>query len=261
MLLGGWLLYLKSGVRLVPIRSGWMVILSMLFIAGLIASNSRSGLLGVVLAVVVLMSSRRIYSVFRNVDTYRSHILSASARAARALLIGMLVVTALVGLTIYAFTVRETEILEDTRFLVTWRAYLPIIWNNPLGLPGGADLIQAMDQSGTIEHALALERSGGRIIAPHNLLLTTGVSYGPVAAVALFFLYFSAFRDARRAFVAFQHQGCSRESLWVVLLIAVNVAIFTHSWFHNASIAMGEMRNWLWVGLLFLANNPQDEGR
>jgi len=34
----------------------------------------------------------------------------------------------------------------------------------------------------------------------------------------------------------------------LVLAIGAIIALFVHSWFHNASILLGEMREWIWFG-------------
>lgn len=249
VLVSSWLLRWRAGIRTVSTPSGLAFFSGFAIIAGLVVSNSRSGLLGLTLGIIVVTVWGRIPRASHK-PLPDSNPTFGPAVALHTLFFGLMALMLLIGLTMYAVRVRESSVLADVRFLKTWQAYLPVIWRNPLGLPGDADMMLAMREAGTLAHASALAKTGGGVIDPHNFLLTTGIAYGPVAAVALCLLYSSALRDARRSFISLRRSGRARQALWVVLLTAANVAILGHSWFHNASIAMGEMRNWLWLGLL-----------
>ncbi len=48
-------------------------------------------------------------------------------------------------------------------------------------------------------------------------------------------------------------------ALWLLAFLAANTCLLIHSCFHNANLATGEMRNWLWLGLLLLVSRPQAE--
>jgi hypothetical protein len=128
-----------------------------------------------------------------------------------------------------------------------------------LGVPNAVVLIEVFDKTGAFEYVQVLLNSRGTaVVSPHNLLLTTGVSFGPFAALALGVLYWVALRDGKIALKISYHQGDLLNAFWVLLFLVANVAIITHSWFHNASIAMGEMRNWLWFGLLIYYSKEAD---
>jgi len=157
----------------------------------------------------------------------------------------------LLGLAVFIFTRENSKIFQDPRVLfTTWQAYLPVIWRNPFGIPNAVTYLEALDNPTTYEFVDALSNARGKIVAPHNLFLTTGVSFGPLAALALGVLYWTALRNGRSSLVTLYRMGHIGNALWVLCLLAANIAIITHSWFHNASIGMGEMRNWLWLGLL-----------
>ncbi|GIW50664.1 MAG: hypothetical protein KatS3mg081_0019 [Gemmatimonadales bacterium] len=120
----------------------------------------------------------------------------------RSLVVVQVVLVAVIGLIAYATTVREAPLLVDVRIQTNWKAYLAVIWNNPLGLEGGVDFVQALDEAGSSQYAQDLTQGGGRVIAPHNLFLSTGVAYGPLAAMGLIVLYGSALLKSRKALLS-----------------------------------------------------------
>ena len=253
VIIGASLFQWRYREKLVPMNSGINIIVIFFVLTGLVVSKSRSGLLGLILGIAVFMimgKPVRMKWIKRTIKSgahYNPSIRQARHQVGFMWKIATIV---LVGLLSYAFTVRETEIRQDGRILATWQTYIPVILKNPIGLGAEEDVILEIDRAGSIEYSDALERKGGQLIAPHNLLLTTGISYGPLAALSLFILYATAFRYGRRAFIKLGRLNHRRAAFWILLMISVNVAIVAHSWFHNASIALGDMRNWFWIGLL-----------
>lgn len=245
------LLYFRYRNRLLPFSTPLLLFLSFLAIGGLWASRSRSGLLGIVVAFLFGLASMK--GPEPNYHITESGIERSSRRytnLARDFLAAYLIFIFVSASIYYILIVREVIPFKDVRITTTWLSYFPVIWRHPLGIPGGADILTALDSAGSYETVQTLIERAGRVIAPHNLLLTTGVSYGPLAMLALLTLYWSALRKAMRSLRAARRHGNFGQAAWILLFITANLAVITHSWFHNASIAMGEMRNWLWLGFL-----------
>ena len=257
-LLGSWLLRRRPNKNIVSFPSGVVFIFSSIIIIGLILSNSRSGLFGLSLGIALVLYGRNFIKTQRQLIQTKSNISSVSVNYTnRVVFTGYIALLATIGLTIYAVTAKDTGVFRDIRIGATWQFYIPYIWHNPLGMPNGINMVQALRELSLADNLSLILTETGIIISPHNLLLTTGISYGPLAMLALAVLYITALYDSRRAFLALKHAKDSTAASWILLLIAVNVSIIAHSWFHNASIAIGEMRNWLWLGLLLtVARTP-----
>lgn len=234
-------------VRHLPLPLPFLLFALVLVVLGLIFSNSRSSLFGFVLAMsILLLPALSRTPVARTLERSRDFLRYQGNQGCSCLLIYAVAVISM-SILLYAFFLRGSRSLplQDARFVETWRAYLPVIWSNPLGVPHGADLVSVLELEPSIQAAFS-----SRLIAPHNLLLTTGLAFGPIAALALVVLYGTSLVSGLRSFRSWWDVGQISQALWLLALVAANAAIIAHSWFHNASIAMGEMRNWLWLGLL-----------
>ncbi len=219
--------------RWLPIPFTLAFLFSALVLAGLLSSNSRSGILGFLSGVIIVEMGRRFLK-------FKSMIQPPVLIVLGGALLG------------YAVTIREVPVLEDLRLIANWVVYVPALIEFPLGrqdiLAFDDLLYQAHPVAGASEIVDSfMSRS---IIAPHNLFLTTGMEYGLIAMLAFIFLYVSLFVSGLKGFRQFAKKGEIISAVWVLVFIAANIAVFVHSWFHNASLAVGEMRNWLWVGLL-----------
>jgi hypothetical protein len=244
-------LYFLYRIRLLPFSTPLLLVLSILAIGGVWASQSRSGLLGIAVALLFGLASMK--GPRPNYHMKESNVEYSTRRytnPGRVLLVGYLTFTFVSLSLYYVLTAREQIALDDVRITTTWLSYFPVIWRHPLGVPDGADILTALDSAGSYEATQALIARAGRVTAPHNLVLTTGLSYGPMAMLALLTLYWSALLRGMRSLRVTRRRGNFGQAAWILLFIAANLAVITHSWFHNASIAMGEMRNWLWLGLL-----------
>jgi hypothetical protein len=243
-------------VKLLPMPSSLQLIFSFILIVGLVVSNSRSGLLGLLmgLAITLIMAANSNFLHFHSHVTSNNNYSKIKIKAGLQrvffnllILAGLLIIS---GLIIFTFASRKTDLIQEVRLLETWRYYLPVIMANPIGLSGCADMIEAFDSIHTDDSFFALQSSEGKLLAPHNLILTTGVAFGPIAAVALIVLYGTILNAGRKRFSLLYLSSNYVEAFWVLILIAANISIIGHSWFHNASIAVGEMRNWIWLGML-----------
>jgi len=254
ILIGSCLLYLRYHINLVPLKLKFMFLIGVLIITGIIFSNSRSSMFGMCLGIVVLRLAKRPirksqqFAKERNPDLQSLSLSLRNTKLFRNFFAWQIVIIIISSLFIYGFTIRE-GITEDVRIYLTWHAYLPIILKNPMGF-GEVEFRKKIEMAETNEYLTELKIKMERLIAPHNLFLTTGVTYGLLAALSLLFFYGSIFINGMRTYSKLRQSGNTRAALWILLLISVNLAIFIHSFFHNASIAIGEMRNWLWIGAL-----------
>jgi len=253
VLASSWLLFNYESVKLLFLPTGIQFLCCAIIAAGLLFSKSRSGLLGFTVGVVViLLITSTAFLRERRQMTSDDPSESRGKRTRRGPLRSVIRFIILVSLTgaIVCTGISQEEVFSDMRILTNWKAYLPIVLTHPVGLPGNIDLTETLGQINTNDSIQQMERSSSRVLAPHNIILSTGITLGPLAAAALVALYGSCLIMGIRGLRAFRSAGHKGEAFWISVFLAVNIAIITHSWFHNASIAMGEMRNWLWVGLL-----------
>jgi hypothetical protein len=230
LLFGWW-----NRIRLISIPLFISLVCTLCILGGLVVSQSRSGLLGIVAAGIILVLGGSIL---------RLRILP------RPVLIGL----AILGV-VYASTVKLTDedvLTEDVRLSTTWQAYVPLIWEAPVGYAHALSSVEYWDRVSVVDRSASylavMDELGG--VAPHNIFLTTAVAYGPVASIAQLVLYGSVlfFGVKRLLLLRAPHERAL--ALWIMTLIAANVAVLIHCWFHNANLATGEMRNWLWLGAL-----------
>jgi len=136
------------------------------------------------------------------------------------------------------------SITNDSRSSLTWHLFFPIILDHPFGVSSQYPP-QAM--------SLALFRNNGYY--PHNLFLTTSLHFGILGGVSLVLFYFSIIRENIIKLNNSSHSTPIK--VFIIILIATNIAIITHSLFHNANIILGEMRNWVWIGALISMGNSR----
>lgn len=240
VLVAGWMLAGNRLPRWLPFSPGFAFLFSAVIFVGLLASQSRSGLLGLVIGTGILaLGARRL-----------------KLRTVIPLLIAVALGSIALG---YVLTIREVAVLEDHRLFATWIVYIPTMFEFPLGRPAFVSLDDLLYQAYADASAvpeIAQSLLTWQTIAPHNLFLTTGMAYGPLAVLALLFLYASMLGGGLKSVRYYAEKGDVVSAVWVLVFIAANVAVLVHSWFHNASIAVGEMRSWLWVGLLLSQTHP-----
>lgn len=205
---------------------------------GLIASESRSGLVGLMIGC----------SVVYLVSPFRS---SQAARwVAFSLVVGPIAAIASVSLLSW---LGKGDISDDARLHATYAVYLPLVVTHPLGVTD-RDLTQLntfFDAQEKLGLELPLETILlGTAIAPHNGFMTAGVRYGWLGVAVCFAIFGTA---AFRTYHSLQIAGSElypETHLQLALLGAV-IAILVHVWFHNMSILSGDMRNWFPFGLIF----------
>lgn len=244
VLLFSWIVQRRTGVVLVRISLIPALVMLLAIFTGLFVTQSRSGILSVAGGILLLMVGTRRLSL---------KFLPTTA-----------IVLAAIMCVAYAQFVKDgTD--QDARLGATWAAYGPVLWHFPFGKPQGLENLDVLDavSLGTAdeEYGLAIEQLmfRGKAIAPHNFFLTTGVEFGPGAAVALLLLYGSALWEGLKRFGVLRRAKDTIPALWLLAFLTANTCLIIHSCFHNANLATGEMRNWLWLGLLLFVSRPGAE--
>lgn len=219
-------------------RGNWMPgrLLSMVTLAlgtlGLIVSASRSGLMGLA------------------VGCFAGLLLHQRHRLRTLLIVGVPASLALVVLgPLLAERVLKGPVLDDVRLYGTWVTYLPLVIMHPTGVGTDESLYDEVFAA-QAELGLQVDQrvvSDALSIAPHNAFLTAGVELGWAAIFVLALIYFNCWRNGRRALRLAADPG---PRVLVVALLACIPAILVHMSFHNASLLQGEMRNWLYLGML-----------
>ncbi len=147
-------------------------------------------------------------------------------------------------------TYRKIDFAKDPRIIDNFKTYLPIIIANPLAnitqnesaiLEKAQNLYGIKVDGETRENALSIS-------SPHNSILTIGVTYGFIPMAALILLYLYLFVIALR--ILFSKTVNSEVRFMISLFLSSFIAFVVHSHFHNAGLFLGEMRNWMYVGIL-----------
>lgn len=206
---------------------------AILMMVGLYCAGSRSGMLS-----VVLSSFLGLFIADRMNLTRISFYLVVFSMGIAALIIDL----SFLGVLDHFLRNYKT----DMRMGGTWLIFLPTILEYPLGIPLAMRQAAMEDKIAKNSQYLAYQKvmtqTGG--YDPHNILLTTALFYGIPAAIALFSIYVSPF--FKLPIVLRSKNPIAKK--WFVAFFSANLAVFIHSWFHNASILFGEMRNWIWLG-------------
>lgn len=208
---------------------------------GIAAAASRSGTAGIVLGSAI--------GVF---------LLGALRRGGRIACIVLAVVVASPLLVPRIKQLDKGDISQDARVGATWIAYMPLVASNPLGLspdsPKVREFLGARKMLGIqLDAASALE---GLAVNPHNAFMTTSVNFGWIPGIVLLLLYLYPAALLLRSY----RRAASPESrLWASAALGAIAGFAIHSSFHNSSILIGEMRNWIWIGFFMEAGLAAQE--
>ncbi len=175
--------------------------------------------------------------------------------------LGMLAVFSALAIPLFFLMSSPQEILEDIkdkfekveqdgRLTETWSRFIPLVLNKPMGYGEQTydNMRHRLSNSDSAELARAFEQNSG--YAPHNFLLTISIFYGLPAAFATLLLYLLFVKMAFSAATESFKMGYRDKAIFLYQLVGANLALFIHGWFHNASIVMGEMRSWIWLGFI-----------
>lgn len=151
----------------------------------------------------------------------------------------------------------KLKITEDNRFGVNIKEFLPFIIVNPF-----ADNNMTKEEMETrIRQDLGIfniNKNQSSLVSyetPHNSFLLLGKNYGliPLILSLLFFtiLFLKGLLISNNKALPPDYR------LWSNSLLGALLAFFIHSFFHHAGLFIGEMRGWIYVGLLsgFLNSN------
>jgi hypothetical protein len=144
------------------------------------------------------------------------------------------------------------ETFADARIVRTWSVYAPLVTCHPTGHTFG--YTDKAKEIARVRKTLGIRIRRGRnrdvlVMAPHNQFLTAGVKLGWLGFVGLAATYFNTLRLGLKGARNWSINSLGRTEFTAVT--AALVALFVHAWFHNASIYMGEMRGWLFFGMVF----------
>ncbi len=204
-----------------------------LILLGLFVSGSRSGMLGVITGALA------VWSLFKF-----THIkfIPLSYLLPLILIIPMMYWLTDWGIFEF-FKDKMSNVESDERIEGSWQLFMPIIFDYPLGVP--AEIYNARDYyGGSISKAYSA--FGG--YDPHNVFLTSAIFYGVFASLALFIFYIVTLGQTYLGIKRFSRKAYKEDSILLILTMGAIIALITHSWFHNASIILGEMRGWIWFG-------------
>ncbi|WP_200375704.1 O-antigen ligase family protein [Thiocystis violacea] len=238
--------YLRSNVSVLPPLTLW---LGFFILLGLAISGSRSGILGMIMGVFVSILLAHLYGI------------QVLGKAFVYFIATMVLVAGIASQTdiLERIGSKAERISEDTRLLSNWAIFYPVIVEYPLGVPGA--IIKEAKARGVVGFGSrnivekAYEANYG--YDPHNMLLTTAVYYGWVSAICLVFFFISLFLRGINFLRKDRNTNNKLYGIYALLALGALTAIIVHSWFHNANLALGEMRGWFWVGLLLWAIKPR----
>lgn len=273
-------------IKLLPISKFLFFIISLVIFSGVLVSGSRSAILGTALGTLCFawfivknkdqdILKRRVAANTGNKIKSIDSMTSSSSKIAEYNYSGVAFSQPPVPLTalkIYNFTKNRSQILilsifisaallivavttregieDDARFGDTWKAYVPIIaanvFGNAIDLNKYIDLIDADSL-----YNLTSQNRRSEPIWPHNIILTTGLIIGLPGIFSIFTIYYVLFKRALLAAKKARLLGMHLEEMWLLALIASNIGVLTHCWYHNGNILLGEMRNWIWIGALW----------
>jgi len=209
------------------------IITSLSGIILLLLSLSRSAIIGV-------FASTIIYSFFHlNKKNY---------------LIKLIILLLSIGVIFiipFQTTYRKIIFSKDPRIVNTWITYVPIIIINPFAKSisdlNHTALNQFHDTYG-IEIDKNIVNNALTIDSPHNALLSFGTRYGliPFLLQLLFYYYFliNGYKTINNKKLN------SNDSIMALATSAGILAFMIHAHFHNAGLFLGEMRNWIYFGIL-----------
>ncbi|EKD27040.1 MAG: hypothetical protein ACD_79C00912G0004 [uncultured bacterium] len=145
---------------------------------------------------------------------------------------------------------RKIDFVKDPRLIDNFKTYLPIIMANPFAANSegeSAILLKAQKLYGisideqTKMNALSLSSA-------HNSILTTGISLGLIPMLILISLYVYLVIISLKTI--FRKEEDSEVRFMSCLMLSAFTSYIVHSHFHNAGLFLGEMRNWIYIGIL-----------
>ena len=221
-----------------------MIACALILGLGIYVSESRSGSLGIVLGFLA-----SIYLVKKSRRKYIGYAVILGAAALSVLVFVLVVLATNLGIKSH-FADKLENTLNDQRVTGTWSIFLPVIIERPMGILADERNVNKIEvkigSRKTVKEAI-MENSG---YDPHNFVLTTMFFYGIPAGLSLLFVYltviYRGMRAGRELLIHTENQD--QEALLLLFLVAANVSLIVHGWYHNANLAMGEMRGWFWVG-------------
>ncbi len=145
---------------------------------------------------------------------------------------------------------------QDVRMGTTFSLFGPVILQYPLGIPATVlelDRHQRTPSNSAMRNTTkelkqAFMMSEG--YEPHNLFLTVGLYYGAPGIAALGIFYWVLIGQALGVLRRARSRDQQNLSVWAMVLLVANAGLLIHASFHNASIFIGEMRGWIWIGAL-----------
>ena len=238
----------RNRIKLLPYSYYSLHIISIITILGYFSSNSRAGIMSLLISVFIGLFLVEIFNKFKP-PTLKVIMNDYKVNKYWIMVLWWLFIIIGVCIFIYVIGIHNVSAFDDPRALFkNWSDFIPIIYRRPFGLITDANLVNINNDYYFPYYGNIMSEIN--IFKPHNLFLTTGIYYGIPAALGLLFLYLSIFINGLKAIKRAFYRGNIVDGYWIISLFIANLAIFVYSWFHNASIAMGEMRNWLWLGLI-----------
>jgi hypothetical protein len=140
----------------------------------------------------------------------------------------------------------------EGRLTGTWSSFVPAILQHPFGVPEEQVLaakeraLNGFSPRNELEKAYWMNQGNH----PHNWFLTAAINYGITAAICLALFIVSLYAKGIRYLHSQRVGRLNADGVYIVGCLAALTALLVHSWFHNASLVLGEMRGWIWVGLI-----------
>jgi len=240
-----------------PISKAYLIFSALLLGVAIALSGARSAIMGVAIAALwFFLYSKKPLVGIEKVLTCRTYNFSqvhvennAMRRRKSGSGTAIIAVIIILALVLALKSTREGIDFQDPRFIANWKVYLPLILRSPFAPSEIESYLYLVDQDSL--WLLMNEGKRAQPNAPHNIILTTGIFYGVPGIISIVTVYLLTMRKAYQiSREALKYNMC-KEQLWLLALIAANIGVVCHSWFHNANIFMGEMRNWVWIGALW----------
>ena len=255
VLLGSGFHDLKNSERLSLFPPRMALVCGGIILLGNVAALSRSGVLAIIVGVTLLAMGMWYIKRRFILVTY--------------LTVGLFVLVGLVSVDRITFLDRlydkSKQAEQDMRMGATFTLFTPVILQYPLGIPESVLNLEihlrtpsnSAMRNTTKELKEAFVMSEG--YEPHNLFLSIGLRYGVPGIIALGVIYYVLINRAVIVLRRIHPSSKPRISVLVVIFLVANVGLLVHAFFHNASILAGEMRGWIWIGVLSILTKMQGE--
>jgi hypothetical protein len=220
-----------------------MPILSLLLLS-LVLSQSRSGLLAVVICLLlVALICIKLKKRFIPISTVTSIAI-------------IFLMFSLVNNSVFDGIINKAgKIDSDMRTAGTWSIFMPVLLEYPLGVPKDVRDIEHTSHSAVGGHSKknyeeAMRKTDG--YDPHNIFITAAVYFGLPVAFLMAIFYMNILYGAFK--LVMKNRLSDVNDINLLIFLVINLSIVIHGWFHNASIVFGEMRLWFWLGFLISFN-------